>query len=378
MKESLHQNSPKKVLYLITKANWGGAQRYVFDLAIAAKDAGHTVAVAYGSGGGLAERLVQNGIRTFPLPALEREIHLGADIKTFREILSLLKRERPHTFHINSSKAGGLGALAARIAKVPNIIFTAHGWAFNEDRPWWQKIIIFKLHALTVMLSHKTICVSEAMRRDMQWVPFVGRKLVVIKNGVREPLYKTHDEARATLWPSQRAPLWIGMISELHETKRIDDAISAIAMLRKTHPEAVLVVLGEGEEREHLTRMLREQKLETVVHLAGFVPEGSSYLHAFDFFLHSSRTEALAYAVIEAGYASLPVVATNVGGLPEIVEDKKSGLLVPPLRPDLLAHAVRELIENPERAHAFDTALRARVIKIFSIERMIKETLVLY
>ena len=367
-----------KILYIITKANWGGAQKYVYDLALEAMAAGHDVAVAYGESGTLVDRLEAAGIRTLPLPALTRDVGLRREWRAFWLLRSMLRSERADVVHLNSSKAGGLGALAARLAYVPTIIFTAHGWAFNEERPWWQKVAIYKLAWLTILLSHTTICVSEAIRRDTRWMPFIRRKLGVIYNGVHEPAYKTREEARRALWSLHEGGVWIGMLSELHPTKRIEDALEAFRLVRKEHPETKLIVLGEGEERARLEWLIDARDLAGSVRLAGFVPGGDTYARAFDLFLHTSQSEALGLAVIEAGLASLPVVATNVGGIPEIIEDGRTGLLVAAHAPREVAATLIELIGNPERARAMGNALQADVRERFNHERMEQATLALY
>src|SRR3989338_2833403 len=123
-----------KVLYLITKATWGGAQRYVYDLATNLPPGRFEAVVAFGERGRLADMLTQKNIALRPLPSLGRDVVLFSDIASFFQILGLLRRERPDVVHLNSSKAAALGALAARLAGIRKIVFTVHGWPFKEDR----------------------------------------------------------------------------------------------------------------------------------------------------------------------------------------------------------------------------------------------------
>jgi glycosyltransferase involved in cell wall biosynthesis len=369
---------PLRALIVITKSSWGGAQRYVYDLATSLAERGHEVAVAYGTPGLLNERLDAAGIRTIPLSGLKRDVSLLDEPRAFFALLSLLRRERPDVLHLNSSKAGGLGALAGRLARVPRILFTAHGWAWNEDRPAWQKAAIAFLAYLTVLLSHATICVSHAVKHGARWMPLPASRFMVIRNGVRPPAFLPREEAREALAPATGARTWIGMLSELHPTKRVIDAVNAFALIARTHPDAALVILGGGQEYTDLELLIYERGLADRVVLAGFVPEGARYLRAFDVFLHASLSEALPYAPLEAGLAGLPVVATRVGGIPEIVENRKSGILVPPLRPDLIAVALAEYLDDPARAEAFGGALKERVAASFGVERMVEETLRAY
>lgn len=367
-----------KILYVITKANWGGAQRYVYDLATAARDMGHEVAVAYGEPGVMSAHLAEAGIRTVPIKELGRNLNVMDDWRAYRRLRALFVQEHPDIVHINSSKAGGLGCLAARMSGIPRIIFTAHGWAFNETRPWWQKILIRCLAGLTVLLSHRTICVSEAVKRNIENFPFVRRRLVVIHNGVICESLLSRDEAREALCPNATASYWIGMLSELHPTKRVDDAIRAFGHIATRYPDTGLFIVSDGQEREKLGQLVRELKLEGRVVLVGFVADAPKYLGAFNLFVHASQSEALALAILEAGCASLPVVATRVGGVPEIIPDESYGILVPPRNPEALARAIESLINDPGHAGELGAHLHSRVQEVFSKQRMVSETLTLY
>lgn len=369
-----------KVLYVITKSVWGGAQRYVYDLALAAHAAGSEVVVAVGGTGILVERLQDAGIRTIPL-ALRQRRGFFADLLTFGSLATLvrlMRAERADVVHANSAKAGGLGCLAARIAGVPRIIFTAHGWEFNAPRGLVARFGMRLFSWFTILLSHRTIAVSDAVRDDMRHWPFTRAKVVVVHNGIKCPALLSREHARKALAPGHEHATWIGMISELHPTKRLSDALAAFTIVQANYPQTVLVVIGEGRERAMLEDEIAKRALADSVVLAGFVPEAATYMHAFDIFLHSSQSEAFAYAILEAGCASLPVIATRVGGLPEIIEDGVSGLLVPPRQPLSLAHALSALLERPDRRGALAHALHARVTGEFSTERMLERTLALY
>ena len=258
-----------RILYVITKATGGGAQTYVYDLARAAREAGHDAAVAYGEPGDLSRRLGAAGIRTLPLRGLTRDVGLARELIALIELFRTFRAERPDVVHINSSKAGALGCLAARLAGTPRILFTAHGWAFNEERPWWQKTILFAASGVIVWLSHETICNSEATRRAIERFPFIRKKLVVIHNGIDCAPLLARENARAELSPPAIGKYWIGMISELHPTKRVEDAIEAMGIIIKKHPEAILIVMCEGEHRRALEMRVRDFQLRRHVCLAG-------------------------------------------------------------------------------------------------------------
>ncbi|MDB5195016.1 MAG: hypothetical protein JWO84_200 [Parcubacteria group bacterium] len=370
--------SPKRILYVITKSNWGGAQRYVYDLATAAKARGHQVRVVSGREGELTDRLREAGIAVSPIPSMQRNVRLASDLKVFRELLAIIKEFAPDVVHGNSSKAGAFVALAGRVRGVRRVVFTAHGWAFNEGRPRWQKMIIGFVHYVTVLLSHATICNSEATKRDIRWMPFVQKKVAVVHHGVHPFSVLSPQEARAALAPTLSARTWIGVIAELHPIKGLDVLIQAVEHVLPDYPEVGLVIIGEGEERGYLEHLIKVEGVTGRVILAGHVQNAPGHLSAFDLFVLPSRSESLGYVLLEAGMASLPAVGTRVGGIPEILEDGVSGLVVPPNDGPALAAAIERLLKESGLRQTLGAALHQKVLKKFNPELMLEATFALY
>lgn len=389
-----------KILYLITKSNFGGAQRYVFDLATEAKRSGHDVVVGFGGHGMLEKKLEEAGVRTISIPSLARDVNALLDLKSFFALLDIFNAESPDIIHLNSSKMGALGALAARLwnsgqwaAKLigkgghnARIIFTGHGWAFNEERGDIARAIIGMAHWLTIELSHETIAVSKRTRDQVNVLPFVWHKLKVIHNGVGVIDTLPKDKALATITKGTlfegrdlRDTLVIGTISELHKNKGLTYAIEGIAMLKKqvTSP-FVFIVIGEGEEHAALSAQIEQLGLTGDVLLAGYLENGDTLLSAFDVFMLSSITEAFPYVILEAGKTALPVVATAVGGIPEVIDDMKSGILIQSKNPAEIARALKYLIENPQRRTELGETLGSRIRDRFDITTMAQETFALY
>ena len=264
----------KKVLFLITKASWGGAQQYVYDLATKLPTEQFTVTVALGGDGELREKLETAGVKVKSIAGLQRDLSILKELATLKHLTKIIKEEKPEIIHVNSSKAGGLGALAGRLNNIPKIIYTAHGWAFNEDRGFLARFLIGLFHYLTIILSHRTIAVSEGMKKQMIW-PGTAKKMVVIHPGRLVEGFKTKAKARANLntrLPDTDIPekaIWLGTIAELHPIKRLNIAIKAIAKLVKVYPNLYYIIIGEGEEREGLTKLIVEQNLTERVFLTG-------------------------------------------------------------------------------------------------------------
>jgi glycosyltransferase involved in cell wall biosynthesis len=324
---------------------------------------------------------MEQGIRVRIIAAMKRDISLMSEIRSFLTLLRIIKEFKPDVIHGNSSKAGGLVALTGRMQGVRRIVFTSHGWAFNEKRPLIQKIIIAAFHYVTVLLSHATICVSGAIRQDAAWMPFVQNRLHVIHNGVSPVALLSRGEARAGLCPDlvRRYPdaFWIGTIAELHPSKGLDTLIEAFAAIAHELP-AVLVIMGDGQEWQRLQKLVQIYDLPDRVVLTGFVKDASTYLRALDLFVLPSRNEALGYVLLEAGLASLPAIGTRIGGIPEVLEDGVSGLLVPAGKSVALADAIMELSEDKELRTRLGSELHRKVLAEFSTEAITRETFALY
>lgn len=373
----------KKILYVITKSNFGGAQKYVYDLATSLPKEHFDVIVALGGEGVLFEKLRAAGIRTVSLPALMRDVNPCKDLLSFFSLWKLFRAEHPDIVHVNSAKAGGLGALAARCVGVPTVVFTAHGWAFNEDRPALTRFFVKLFSWFTVLLAHKTIVVGDAVLNDTNKWSLVRHKITTIRNGLSAPLFKAREEARKHLTnlvntEISRDAFIIGTIAELHQNKGLAYAIRAFAQVAPSNPHVFYFIIGDGEEKEKLQILIKQHGLEGRVHLLGFLPDAAKYLPAFDCFLLPSIKEGLPYVILEAGLASLPAITTAIGGIPEIIDDTKTGLLVPSRDADALAHAIKWMIENPERRDDLGTALCKKVSHDFSLSKMSTKTIALY
>ncbi len=311
----------KKILFVITKSNWGGAQRYVYDLATSLPKEQFKVVVALGgtgetgaSTGLLAEGLKTAGVRTVFLTAFTRDIYFFREFKAFFELLKVIKKEKPDVLHLNSSKAGGLGALAGRLAGIRKIIFTAHGFAHHETRPLYERTLIWFASWLTILFAHRVIVLSKY---ELARAPVIvsRRKMRVIHNGIAVPVtYGSGETIRNAFPPGARI---IGTIGELTKNK------NQIALIEqaKNDPALFVAIVGEGEDRLYLISKIKEYELEARVKLFGFIP-ASDVLRGFDTFALPSLKEGLPYVLLEAKAAGLPIVANRIGGVSEILDAK--------------------------------------------------------
>ncbi len=376
-----------KILYCITKANWGGAQKYVYDLATSLPRDRFDVSVLVGSDGSLVEKLHQAGIRTIIMGSLFRDISLFRDFFSFIKLYKIFLEEKPDIVHLNSSKMGIMGAFAARLVMIRKIIFTGHGWAFNEDRSNWQKKILYFLYRLTIFFSHVTIAVSEQTKKQVL-SKGNSKKVIVIRNGLDQINFFSQEIARNKI--SEKLPqnmnlqnrLWFGTVSELHKNKGLKYMIEAMHLLELSTEDKsalpVFIIIGDGEKREKLSERIIRYNLQYYVFLVGRVDQAEKYLKAFDIFTLSSITEALPYVILEAGQAGLPIIASGVGGIPEIITDMENGILVRPKEPEELRKALDFLLNRPEKRADFGQNIMARILTNFSKQKMVNETVEVY
>lgn len=372
-----------KIFYLITKSNYGGAQKYTFELASAAHGKGHEVIVACGGTGEsnadtglLVEKLMTEGIGVRIVRSFLRDVSITKDISSLFEVLLLLRKERPDVLHISSSKAGAIGVIAGRLVGIPNIIFTVHGLPAGESwRPRWQRLLISGVTWLTILFSHTTITISEEDFIHLSNQAGIKKKMQRIKNGVKPIDFLTTEEAKAQLIPNlPHGTILIGGIGELHPNKNWSLLIHALTTLPKhTH----VCIIGEGEERKQLTLLAKKLQVDARVHLVGYKENAATLLPAFTILILPSMKEGLPYVILEAGLASLPVIASNLPGTREIIETGMNGILIEQT-PNMLSASIQILLRDEGMQRRLGYALHQTVSTDFSQNTMVQKTLAVY
>ncbi len=344
-----------RVLMVITLAEVGGAQAYVGSLLPGLADHYDVIVAAHGPGP-LREAAEAAGARFVSLRHVRRTLSPWRDPLGFLELLALMRRERPQIVHVNSSKAGVLGRLAAAVTRVPVRLFTVHGWAFSAStgvHGWVYRTADRLVRPLTTL----TICVSENDRRaGIAARTCDPARTVVIHNAV--------DVAAA---PRARhageMPLII-TVGRLQAPKDFQTFVRALALLTPT-PHAVVV--GDGPARQPLQAEIHRLGLELNVQLLGERRDVPELLAGADIFVLSSASEGLPVSIIEAMAAGLPVVASAVGGVPELVVEGETGLLAPPGDVAALAAAIERLAGDRELRLQLGSAARLRAETHFDL-----------
>lgn len=338
------------VLHIITRASWGGAQRYVYDITTDTKE--YIQAVATESDGTLIDELRTAGVTVYPLSHVRRDVLPLHDLWTLFDVIQLLRRVRPDIIHLHSSKMGFIGGLAGRFIGIKKIIFTMHGWPYNENRSPLV-IFIFKiLSIITLMCVHRAIAVSHAVMNARPFGMF-GNKITQIYLAIQLPKYKEKEKAREVLlrkthFLKNGDIILLGTIGELTKNKDHATLFYAFKEIHDKYPDVRLICIGNGNLLPDLHTLTRELNIDTAIAWIHNLNNASIFMKAFDIVITSSYTEALGYAPLEAGLASVARVATDVGGIPEIIQNGVTGLLVPRKNPHALALALITCIENKE------------------------------
>ncbi len=377
-----------KILYFITKSNWGGAQRHVFDLATNLSPKEFNVSVVVGGNGVLKTRLDEYGIRTLTIEELTRDINTRKDLASFLQFYKLLKKETPNILHMHSPKAGGIGALAGQLYNLTHrkkikIIYTVHGWTFNENRNFISKIFIVIFSWFTVLLSDKVIILGNQEKEQTNKWPLIKDKITIIKNGIAKPSYLARTKSRDFISTQinkkiAKNMIIIGTIAELHKNKGHIYIINALAEIKNSISDFIFVIIGEGEERKQLETSIKSKGLENNIFLLGQLHNAPLYLKAFDIFTLTSLKEGLPYTIIEAGKAELPIIASNVGNVPDLIDDMCSGILIKPKNTREIAESIKFLINHPEKRREFAHNAYIKIGSEYSLSKMLMETVKLY
>jgi glycosyltransferase involved in cell wall biosynthesis len=322
-----------RLLLVITLAERGGAQSYLASLLPAVAEHYDTTLAAHGHGP-LSEAASAAGVEFVSLRHVRRALNPFRDVLGLVELLALIWRRRPDIVHASSSKAGILGRLAAWLAGVPIRVFTVHGWAFAAYAGLPGRIYRVAERSM-LPLTSATICVAEYERRvGIEAGACRAEQTVVIPNAV---------QVSALPRARQRGGV-VELISvgRLRAPKDFITLAQALARLERGSFRASLV--GDGPDRSMIEAELEQLGLGDSVRLLGDRSDVPPLLAEADVFVCSSRSEGMPVSIIEAMAVGLPVVASAVGGVPEMVDDERTGLLVAPGAAAALAEALARLI----------------------------------
>lgn len=380
------QPDKKRLLFVITQGEFGGAQRFLYNLIAHLDREKYEMMVA--SGGSQGNNLL-NGIGDNTayreLASLGREPRPIDDIKAVWELRRLIREFRPDVLFLSSSKAGFVGSLAtvfpSRLTGI-KVIYRIGGWTFNDPWPRWQKWLWIGLEWLSARWKHIIIVNNRHDLEQARKLRIKPREQVVlIHNGldIYKMDYLPREEARFRLFEKIsrnwgrifQVKTTIGTVANMYPAKGLEHLVDAARDYRD-NDNVAFVIIGDGPERKNLEAQINSLGLEHRVILVGSLPDAHKYMTAFDIFVLPSVKEGFPWALLEAMAAKLPVVATQVGAVPEIIEPNKNGLIVDPGQPRQIAEAVNSLIANEHLRQELAIQAHQTVLFKFELHKMIE------
>jgi glycosyltransferase involved in cell wall biosynthesis len=356
-----------RLLILVTLAERGGVVSYLSGLIPGLVGEFDVTVAAYGPGP-LGERMRAAGAEYVELRHVRRPISPLTDARGLLELIALCRQLRPHVLHANSTKAGLLGRLAAWLTRVPVRIFSSHGWAFATHPGATSRVYLW-CDRIMRPLTTTTICVSQSeLARGLRARTCTARRTVVIPNGIslEVPRARVGDED---------GPARIVTVGRMAAPKDFVTVVRALARLPADSYRAQFV--GDGPDRAEIQREIERHDSLSIT-LAGERGDVPARLAESDVFVLSSHSEAMPMVVLEAMAAGLPVVASAVGGVPELIVDGDSGVLFAPGDVDALAAALEQLAADGRLRQRLGGSARARAEQRHSLDEMRRQYAELY
>jgi len=362
-----------RILQVAYNSRVHGGERVLLDLTRGLRDKGHHLFAACPSHGPLTEALRAEGAEVFVIP-MKKTYDLLAIWRLYR----VLRKYEIDVIHSHGLLVNILSRVASYLANTRVSISTAHIPLNLRSRKQAQNLFerlmapyYLILDNLTALFNHKVIAVSHAVKRDLVEQGVDPKRIVVVQNGISLNLVQGNNQGIRTKLGGNRNYTIVGTITRLSPQKDIPTFLRMASLIIRDLPKTHFVVVGEGEKRKELQDLAEDLGLQNHVEFLGYREDALDILSTFDIFALSSLWEGLPIVILEAMAAEKPVVATAVDGVREAVEHGKTGLLVEPRRPDLLAKFVIELINNPDRSKTMGKRGRERIERAFSINRVI-------
>jgi glycosyltransferase involved in cell wall biosynthesis len=381
-------SSANKILHIITRLDMGGSaqntlltclelsRKYEMSLVCGLSQESNMTDSEKGAVNGLINDARANGVKIVPIPFLVRRISPLNDIRALYDLVRIIKTEKPDVVHTHTSKAGILGRVAAKIARVPLIVHTPHGHVFfGHFGPILSRIFLW-VERFFAPLTDRVVALTDRESRDYTDLNvYPEDKLVQIHSGVDIEKLKqvpvSAVEKKRSLGLDQNG-LVVGFIGWLLPIKGPMHLLKAMEDVWQDHDDTILVFIGKGD----LDVDLRAEALKTGangrVNFLGWRNDIDEIMPIFDIFVLPSLNEGMGRVLVEAMAAGKPIVASNVGGIPDLVEHDHNGLLVPPGDEKALATSIKQLINNPEKAKMMGQRGR-ELCHQFSVEAMVEK-----
>jgi glycosyltransferase involved in cell wall biosynthesis len=378
-----------KVVRVIARLNMGGPALHVAYLTAGLRDRGYDTTLVAGTlargEDSMAFVADELGVDIVTIPELGREISPLRDLAATVRLAALIRRERPQILHTHTAKAGTVGRVAALLAgsaRPPIVVHTFHGHVL---RGYFGPLRSRFFHALEQRLARGStalVAVSPQVRDDLVKLGVAPReKFTVVRLGIELQQRVGSVDGRAETRRYLGIPdgrFAVGWVGRMTAVKRGDDVLEGFKLLRDRGVDATLCLVGDGPDRPHLERRAHELGIVRDTLFLGYQEDVAPLYAAFDALVLPSGNEGTPVSVIEALAAGRPVVATRVGGVPDVVRDDEDGFLVDAGATDELAERLSRLAADPALRERLAAAGRARVLPRYAVDRLVDDVDRLY
>lgn len=318
-----------KVLH-ITQATIGGTLEYLKLFFTHINKDEYEVYLACPSYGPMKKEIEDIGVKVYPLE-MTREISLKDDLNSFMDMKKLIKKVNPDIVHLHSSKAGVLGKIASYLNNIP-CIYNAHGWSFSMNVSYKKKKVYSLIEKYTSLFCDKIVNISDYEHNlAKQYNIASDKKMITIHNGIDIEKYDKSNYSRKDTLEELGIPqecFIVGMVARISEQKDPIKFIEIAKIVCSEIEDAYFVLVGDGELRNQVNKLIMKYDLNDRVKITGWVNDVNKYISVFDIGILTSRWEGFGLVLTEYMAAKKPIIASNVGGIPELIEDDYNGILV--------------------------------------------------
>jgi glycosyltransferase involved in cell wall biosynthesis len=371
-----------RILHIITRLDKGGSADVLLDLSAGLKGMGHDVYIAAGPTlhpqTDIDAFSLRSGIPVYHIRHLTRDCYPLQDFLSFFEILKIIRKVKPDILHTHTSKAGFIGRIAGRIAGIKVAVHMPHGHVFYG---YFNKIktrIFVYLEKIASMFSDKIVTLTDIEKLeylDEKIAP--DNKIVAIPCGIDVDKFSSaQNTVRNEFGISPDMPV-IGWVGRAESVKGGEYFLRACQLIKKEMPHARFLVVGDGSLQGEMEALANSLNLSNEVKFAGYRTDMPEIMNSIDLLLHTPLNEGLGRVILEAMACGKPIVATNVGGIPEIVEHGIHGFLVPPGDCASMAKESLRILKDTELAWRLGNACRKKALN-FSTKQMVRKIHNLY
>jgi glycosyltransferase involved in cell wall biosynthesis len=380
----LGADEPIRVLRVIARLNVGGPSLHVSYLAQGLASRGYTTTLAAGTiaegEASMAFVAERRGVAIRSIPQLQREVSPLHDIGAAVELARLIRNERPHVLHTHTAKAGTVGRIAARLAgssRPPVVVHTFHGHTLSGYFGPRKERAYREIERALAREAEALIAVSPEVRDELVAIGVApASRFAVVRLGIelaeRMEGAESGDALRASLG-IEPGRFTIGWVGRMTAVKRAHDVLRTLQALHDRDVPAALVMVGDGPDRPELEALATELGVADATHFVGFQLDVGPWFHAIDALLLPSRNEGTPVSAIETLAAGRPVVASAVGGVPDVVADGVDGYLVPVGDVEGAAERLALLASDPALRRRMGEAGRDRALSRYGVERLVDD-----